>query len=73
LPLPVSGEERVAPHNGLMRVVGGSEMKDKIAYAFGAEFVEVRVNKWPMKFAFRRLVGAFAARRIVNPRTAAVS
>jgi CO/xanthine dehydrogenase Mo-binding subunit len=24
-------------------------MKDRIAYAFGAEFVEVRVNKWTHK------------------------
>jgi xanthine dehydrogenase YagR molybdenum-binding subunit len=59
-----------AMHNGQMRMVGGSEMKDKIAYAFGAEFVEIRVNKWTHEIRVPRLVGAFAAGRIMNPRTA---
>lgn len=55
-----------AMHNGQMRMVGGSAMKDWIAYAFGAEFVEVRVNKWTHEIR----VGAFAAGHIMNPRTA---
>jgi xanthine dehydrogenase YagR molybdenum-binding subunit len=59
-----------AMHNGQMRMVGGSEMKDKIAYAFGAEFVEVRINKWTHEIRVPRMVGAFAAGRIMNPRTA---
>jgi xanthine dehydrogenase YagR molybdenum-binding subunit len=59
-----------AVHQGEMRMVGGSEMKDKIAYAFGAEFVEVRVNKWTHEIRVPRLLGAFAAGRIMNPRTA---
>ncbi len=59
-----------AMHKGQMRMVGGSEMKDKIAYAFGAEFVEVRVNKWTHEIRVPRMVGAFAAGRIMNPRTA---
>jgi xanthine dehydrogenase YagR molybdenum-binding subunit len=59
-----------AMHQGEMRMVGGSEMKDKIAYAFGAEFVEVRVNKWTHEIRVPRLLGAFAAGRIMNPRTA---
>lgn len=59
-----------AMHNGQMRMVGGSEMKDKIAYAFGAEFVEVRVNRWTHEIRVPRLLGAFAAGRIMNPRTA---
>ena len=45
-------------------------MKDKIAYAFGAEFVEVRVNRFTHEIRVPRLVGAFAAGRIMNPRTA---
>jgi xanthine dehydrogenase YagR molybdenum-binding subunit len=53
-----------------MRMVGGSEMKDKIAYAFGAEFVEVRINRWTHEIRVPRMVGAFAAGRIMNPRTA---
>jgi xanthine dehydrogenase YagR molybdenum-binding subunit len=59
-----------AMHKGQMRMVGGSEMKDKIAYAFGAEFVEVRVNRWTHEIRVPRMVGAFAAGHIMNPRTA---
>jgi xanthine dehydrogenase YagR molybdenum-binding subunit len=59
-----------AMHKGQMRMVGGSEMKDKIAYAFGAEFVEVRINRWTREIRVPRMVGAFAAGHIMNPRTA---
>jgi len=59
-----------AMYKGQMRMVGGSEMKDRIAYAFGAEFVEVRINKWTHEIRVPRLVGAFAAGHIMNPRTA---
>jgi xanthine dehydrogenase YagR molybdenum-binding subunit len=59
-----------AMHKGQMRMVGGGEMKDKIAYAFGAELVEIRVNKWTHEIRVPRMVGAFAAGRIMNPRTA---
>jgi xanthine dehydrogenase YagR molybdenum-binding subunit len=59
-----------AMNKGQMRMVGGPEMKDKIAYAFGAEFVEVRVNRWTHEIRVPRLLGAFAAGRIMNPRTA---
>ena len=38
-----------AMYQGHTRLVGGAELKNKIAYAFGAEFVEVRVNKFPAK------------------------
>jgi xanthine dehydrogenase YagR molybdenum-binding subunit len=58
-----------AMYKGQMRMVGGP-MKDKIAYAFGAEFVEVRVNKWTHEIRVPRLLGAFAAGHIMNPRTA---
>jgi xanthine dehydrogenase YagR molybdenum-binding subunit len=59
-----------AMHRGEMRMVGGSGMKDKIAYAFGAEFVEVRINRWTHEIRVPRLLGAFAAGHIMNPRTA---
>ena len=55
---------------GQVRIVGGSAMSDKIAYAFGAEFVEVRIDKWTHEIRIPRLVGAFAAGHIMNPRTA---
>src|SRR6201994_3372516 len=35
-----------AMHKGQMRMVGGPDMNGKIAYAFGAEFVEVRINRF---------------------------
>jgi xanthine dehydrogenase YagR molybdenum-binding subunit len=60
----------LAMHKGHVRMVGGSEMKDKIAYAFGAEFVEVRINRWTHEIRIPRLLGVFAAARIINPRTA---
>ena len=59
-----------AMHQGQMRMVGGPEFKNGIAYAFGAEFVEVRVNRWTREIRVPRLLGAFAAGRIMNPRTA---
>jgi xanthine dehydrogenase YagR molybdenum-binding subunit len=58
-----------AMHQGQVRIVGGSQMSDKIAYAFGAEFVEIRINKWTHEIRAPRLVGAFAAGHIMNPRT----
>jgi xanthine dehydrogenase YagR molybdenum-binding subunit len=59
-----------AMNKGQMRMVGGSEMKETIAYAFGAEFVEVRINRWTHEIRVPRMVGAFAAGHIMNPRTA---
>ena len=58
-----------AMYKGEVRMVGGDKMSDKIAYAFGAEFVEVRVNRWTHEIRVPRIVGAFAAGRIMNPRT----
>ena len=58
-----------AMYKGEVRMVGGDKMSDKIAYAFGAEFVEVRVNRWTHEIRVPRIVGAFAAGHIMNPRT----
>lgn len=38
--------------------------------AFGAEFVDVRINRWTREIRVPRLPGAFAAGHIMNPRTA---
>jgi xanthine dehydrogenase YagR molybdenum-binding subunit len=56
-------------YNGEMKSVR-AERKENIAYAFGAEFVEVRVHAATREIRVPRIVGAFAAGRIVNPRTA---
>jgi xanthine dehydrogenase YagR molybdenum-binding subunit len=59
-----------AMHKGQVRIKSGAQFKDKIAYAFGAEFLEVRINRWTREIRVPRIVGAFAAGHIVNPRTA---
>lgn len=50
--------------------LGGGSHGEKLMYALGAEFVEVRVNALTREIRVPRLVGAFAAGRIMNTRTA---
>jgi xanthine dehydrogenase YagR molybdenum-binding subunit len=57
-------------YSGVTRLKGGSMMKDRIQYAFGAEFVEVRIHARTREIRVPRVVGAFAAGHIVNPKTA---
>src|SRR5438270_7733424 len=45
-------------------------MKDRIQFAFGAEFVEVRVHARTREIRCPRVLGAFAAGQIVDPTTA---
>ena len=47
----------------------GSDPKP-LMYAFGAEFVEVRVHRLTREIRVPRMTGAFAGGHIVNPRTA---
>src|SRR5262249_970621 len=49
---------------------GGTTLKDRVQFAFGAEFVELRINERTREIRCPRVVGAFAAGRLVNPRTA---
>jgi xanthine dehydrogenase YagR molybdenum-binding subunit len=49
---------------------GGGSHGKKLMYAFGAEFVEVRVHARTREMRVPRAVGAFAAGRIMNTRTA---
>ena len=56
-------------YDGTPTLVGGSK-GEKLMYALGAEFVEVRVNALTREIRVPRIVGAFAAGRIMNPRTA---
>jgi xanthine dehydrogenase YagR molybdenum-binding subunit len=49
---------------------GGESDEDSVKYAFGAEFVEVRINRYTREIRVPRIVGAFAAGRIMNTRTA---
>ncbi|AVA24894.1 xanthine dehydrogenase family protein molybdopterin-binding subunit [Rhizobium sp. NXC24] len=52
----------------LEMVAGGSG--EKVKYSFGAEFVEVRIHRRTREIRVPRIVGAFAAGRIMNTRTA---
>ena len=56
-------------YEGTPTLVGGSHGK-KLMYAMGAEFVEVRVHAQTREIRVPRIVGAFAAGRIMNTRTA---
>jgi xanthine dehydrogenase YagR molybdenum-binding subunit len=47
-----------------------SQDEDHSAYAFGAQFVEARVHADTGEIRVPRLLGVFAAGRIINPRTA---
>ncbi|MFN8031661.1 MAG: molybdopterin cofactor-binding domain-containing protein, partial [Dermatophilaceae bacterium] len=49
---------------------GGAELEDRVQFAFGAQFVEVRVNALTREIRTPRIVGAYAFGRIVNPKTA---
>jgi xanthine dehydrogenase YagR molybdenum-binding subunit len=50
--------------------LGGGSHGKKLMYALGAEFVEVRVHAATREIRVPRAVGAFAAGRIMNTRTA---
>lgn len=50
--------------------LGGGSKGQKLMYALGAEFVEVRVHALTREIRVPRIVGAFAAGRIMNTRTA---
>jgi xanthine dehydrogenase YagR molybdenum-binding subunit len=50
--------------------LGGGSHGEKLMYALGAEFVEVRVHARTREVRVPRAVGAFAAGRIMNTRTA---
>jgi xanthine dehydrogenase YagR molybdenum-binding subunit len=56
-------------NQGGMAMVSGDQ-GDKVKFAFGAEFVEVRIHRLTREIRVPRIVGAFAAGRIMNTRTA---
>ena len=53
---------------GKLTMTGGSH-GEKVMYAMGAEFVEVRVHALTREIRVPRIVGAFAAGRLMNTRT----
>ena len=65
-----------APAGAMQRLQQGqstlvsSEQRPSVTFAFGAEFVEVRIHARTREIRVPRLLGAFAAGRIMNTRTA---
>lgn len=57
-------------HAGTNPVLRGYKREDVAAYAYGAQFVEVRVHARTREIRVPRMLGAFAAGTIVNPKTA---
>ncbi|MBY0610834.1 MAG: xanthine dehydrogenase family protein molybdopterin-binding subunit [Beijerinckiaceae bacterium] len=57
-------------YKGISALGGGPKLKDRIQYAFGAQFIEVAVHSRTREIRVRRMTGAFAAGRIMNTRTA---
>jgi xanthine dehydrogenase YagR molybdenum-binding subunit len=55
---------------GKPAMLGGAGRKDVTAFAFGAHFVEVRVHSRTREIRVPRVVSAFAAGTIINPKTA---
>lgn len=56
-------------YRGRALPLGGVELPDRVQFAMGAQFVELRIHRWTREIRVRRAVGAFAAGRIINPRT----
>jgi len=57
-------------YTGKAALVGGANLKDRMQFAFGAQFVEVRVHRRTCEIRVPRAVGAFSFGRIVNPMAA---
>ncbi len=57
-------------YRGKPALAGGAKMKDRIQFAFGAQFVETRVHAMTGEVRVPRATGAFAAGTIVNPMAA---
>jgi xanthine dehydrogenase YagR molybdenum-binding subunit len=57
-------------HRGQPPMLRGQKRQDVTAFAYGAQFAEVRVHRSTREIRAPRLLGAFAAGRIINPMTA---
>ena len=57
-------------NRGQMAMARGSDVKGEMRFAFGAQFIEVRVHSLTREVRVNRAVGAFAAGKIINPVTA---
>jgi xanthine dehydrogenase YagR molybdenum-binding subunit len=70
VPHGVTAEAAAGLYKGKAPLAGGAKLKDRVQFAFGAHFVEVRVHARTREVRAPRVVSAFAAGRIVNPKAA---
>lgn len=70
IPAGLPADTMARLHRGQSILLGGRARKDVIGYAFGAQFVEVRVHAQTCEIRAPRAVAAFAAGTIVNPMAA---
>ena len=54
-------------YKGVPAIVGGAKLKDRVQFAFGASFVEVRVHARTGEIRTPRIVGAYTLGRVMNP------
>jgi len=57
-------------YQGQNPILRGQKRKDVTAFAYGAQFVEVRVHRRTCELRVPRMLGAFAAGTIINPMAA---
>jgi xanthine dehydrogenase YagR molybdenum-binding subunit len=70
IPGGLQPDAMAALYKGQPLMARGSGRKDFTTYAFGAQFVEVRVHERTREVRAPRIVSAFAAGNIINPLTA---
>lgn len=70
LPPGVKPAAAAALYQGRSGLTGGAELPDRVQFAFGAHFVEVRVHARTGEVRVPRVVGAFAFGRVINRLTA---
>jgi xanthine dehydrogenase YagR molybdenum-binding subunit len=70
VPKGLAPEAMAGLYKGQPMMARGSGRKDFTTYAFGAQFVEVRVHARTREVRAPRIVSAFAAGNIINPLTA---
>jgi xanthine dehydrogenase YagR molybdenum-binding subunit len=67
VPLGLPPDAVAGLYQGKMAMSRGTSRKDVTAFAFGAQFVEVRIHQRTREIRTPRVVGAFASGTIVNP------
>lgn len=70
IPEGLPPEAMATLYQGKPPMLRGHNRQDVTAYAYGAQFVEVRVHRRTCEIRVPRMVGAFACGTIVNPLTA---